>query len=193
MFALWSHAFSLAVVVVTPTPVIASQTIPLLIPVLYTVNGVFVPHIQLPAIWKAAFWANPVSYYMRGQVATLLHARKITCSSSELFRFNPPPGQTCGFYAGNWTTAKGGALLNPSATSLCEYCPYTTGDVYLAQNTIPFNFRWKAFGIMLCFTAVTTFMCYLTYWLTRLSGFSFSTTTRSVRSQLARMSLILRP
>lgn len=110
-----------------------------------------VPHASLPEVWRAVYWANPIAHYVRGQVANILHGRQVVCSPSELFHFEPEPGQTCAQYAGEWASLAGGAIQNPGATDMCNYCQYATGDAFLTSLNMPFNYRWTAFGVLLCF------------------------------------------
>lgn len=40
-----------------------------------------------------------------------------------------------------------GQLLNPNATSNCEYCRFAKGDAYLATLNMYWSQRWRNFGI----------------------------------------------
>lgn len=172
VFNLYAQAFSVAISVGAPTPVTASNGVPLIVPLFFMMCGIIVPHNAMPTIWKALYWSNPVTYYVRGQIATALHDRQITCSDKDFFKFAPPPGQTCGAYAGDWSTSSGGNLTNPDSTTMCHWCQYSTGDVYLSQFFMPFDFRWKAFGIFVCFTAGTIMLCYPLYYFGQVRGLS---------------------
>jgi len=44
-----------------------------------------------------------------------------------------------------------GQLLNPNATSDCEYCRYSQGDAYLATLNMYWSQRWRNFGIFLSY------------------------------------------
>lgn len=46
-----------------------------------------------------------------------------------------------------------GQLLNPDATSNCEYCRFAEGDSYLASLNMYWSQRWRNFGIFLSYTS----------------------------------------
>lgn len=192
IFNLYSQAFSVAISVGAPTPVIASNGVPLIVPFFFMVCGIIVPHSAMPILWKALYWANPITYYIRGQIATAISGRQITCSDSEVYRFAPPAGQTCGAYAGAWSATSGGALYNPESTTMCHWCQYATGDSYLAQIFMPFEFRWKAFGIFLCFTFGTMFLCFPLYYFFQIRGVSPTKPLRWTAHALASLNPIRR-
>ena len=64
-------------------------------------------------------------------------------------------------------------MLNPDATSDCQYCPYTTGDQYLATLNISFDNKWRDFGIFLAFCISNWALVYFFIWSVRIKGWSF--------------------
>lgn len=58
--------------------------------------------------------------YVGGFLGVSLHALPVECKPFDLAHFNPPSGQTCLAYAGDWVASSGGYLVNPNATSDCE-------------------------------------------------------------------------
>ena len=90
---------------------------------------------------------SPLTYLVDGIAGTGLHARMIECSNNELSRFAPPAGQTCGEYLSEYASLAGGQILNPSNSSMCEYCSLTTSDQYLAQVAVSWSTRWRNYGI----------------------------------------------
>jgi hypothetical protein len=53
---------------------------------------------------------------------------EITCKPEEFARFNPPSGQTCLAWAGDFVKAAGGYLDNPNDSDSCRYCQYRVSD-----------------------------------------------------------------
>jgi ATP-binding cassette, subfamily G (WHITE), member 2, SNQ2 len=140
------------VAALTPNAFIASLLLP---PIMVTFGlfcGVTIPRSSMPGFWKA--WLNPLDPMTRlvsGMMSTELHDLKVQCTQSELARFNPPAGQTCGEYAAAFLDTAIGYLANPDAISDCGYCQYSVGDGYL--STLGFNWsdRWKELGIFAAF------------------------------------------
>lgn len=114
----------------------------------------------------------------------------VQCAQSELAIFNPPTGQTCQEYASAFLQTAVGYLDNPTATSNCGYCQYSTGDDFLATINISYGFRWQSFGILLGFVftnyALVYFFVYARIrgwhfgigYISRLLGFIVAKTTR---------------
>lgn len=98
--------------------------------------------------------ADPYTRLIAGMTATELHGLAVECLPSELAIFDPPPGQTCGEWAGEFARLARGYLVDEAATSACGYCQYSGGDGYLEALGISFADRWRDLGIVL---ASTTF------------------------------------
>jgi ATP-binding cassette subfamily G (WHITE) protein 2 (SNQ2) len=127
--------------------------------------------VNLHAIPLLTAFASPLTYYIKGQLGTVLHGLPVICDGEDMARFNPPPGQTCDAYAGQWAAQTGGYLTNPTATSMCGYCQYSNGDQYLQTLDSPYNFRWQSFGIFLGFTIFNAGMAFVLYWYFRVRGY----------------------
>jgi hypothetical protein len=76
-------------------------------------------------------------------LAATLDGAPVECSSEETAKFDAPPGQTCQEYAGAFAKTAGGYLLNPDATSACEFCPISSGNDYLASLNIKASDKWR--------------------------------------------------
>ncbi|EPQ27059.1 uncharacterized protein PFL1_05343 [Pseudozyma flocculosa PF-1] len=166
---LWALAtyigfFALALAAACPTPVTAANCLPLILPILFIVNGVIVPKAALPQPWRSIIWTNPLYYYIKGQVGTSLHNIPIQCRRADLAIFNPPAGQTCGVYAGSWVESVGAQLLNPEASSACEFCQYSVSDQFAASLGADWNFRWQSYGILLAFVLFQLAASYAAWW-----------------------------
>lgn len=81
-----------------------------------------IPKDSIPKFWRVwLYQLDPFTRLISGMVSTELHGLKITCSPIEFSVFQPPTGQTCVEWAGDFVNASTGYLDNPSATSDCEY------------------------------------------------------------------------
>ena len=84
---------------------------------------------------------SPFTYLVDGMLGVGVGLSTVTCSSTELLRFDPPSGQNCGTYMQQWISTAGGQLSNPSATSGCEFCAIAQTDVFLSQFGISYSNR----------------------------------------------------
>lgn len=107
-------------------------------------NGVVRPYAQLNVFWKYwMYYVNPSTYWIGGILAATLDGARIECAPNETARFDAPPGQTCGQYAGAFAEGAGGYLLNPGDTAGCQYCPMSTGNQFLATLNIEAGQKWR--------------------------------------------------
>jgi ABC-type multidrug transport system permease subunit len=95
----------------------------------------------------------------------------VTCAQSELNIFNPPAGQTCQSFASAFVEISG-ELLNPDATSACEYCCYSVGDQYLQTRNMSFDDRWRNFGFMWVYIVFNGALCFAFFYLTKVASFN---------------------
>lgn len=106
-------------------------------------------------------------------MAATLKNQPVQCTTEETARFDPPPNQTCGSYAGAFADASPGYLLNSEATSACAYCPFTTGDDYLSTLNISADDKWRDFGIFLVFVVTNWALVYFFVYSVRVRGWKF--------------------
>src|SRR5271156_4445618 len=107
------------------------------------------------------YYTSPLQYMIGATVSNALHDVQVTCTQEELSIIQPPDGTilhlstayeiglSCGVYLGPFLASpeNTGQLLNPNATSNCEFCRYNLGDSYLAQLNMYWSQRWRNFGI----------------------------------------------
>ncbi|KDN40294.1 hypothetical protein RSAG8_08204, partial [Rhizoctonia solani AG-8 WAC10335] len=137
----------------TPTIFIAGLLNPFVFVMFSIFCGVMVPKDSIPKFWRVwLYQLDPITRVVSGMVSTELHGLKITCSPLEFAVFQPPQGQTCLQWAGDFVNASVGYLDNPSAASDCRYCPYEYGDDFYSGLGISFDTRWRDFGLMIAFT-----------------------------------------
>ncbi|KAL2269279.1 hypothetical protein VTJ83DRAFT_1463 [Remersonia thermophila] len=159
----------------TPNFTVISNILPCFMVVFGLFNGVVVPYSQLNVFWKHwLYWLNPASYWVSGVLSATLVDQEVRCAPAETAHFNPPLGQTCAQFAGDFVRNAGhGYLLDPNATSGCGYCPYTDGAEYLQTLGIDPDTKWRNFGIFLMFCVTNWMLVYFFLYMVRVKGFTF--------------------
>jgi ATP-binding cassette, subfamily G (WHITE), member 2, PDR len=125
---------------------------------------------------------SPLTYIVGGISATGLHGKPVQCDQNEILVFDTPSAAACGNYLQSYLTQAPGQLLNPAATSECQYCPLSNSDQFLALSSISWDDRWVKFGIVwayIGFNIIFTIILYYVFrvkvwkWPKPLSGWSF--------------------
>ncbi|KAF2630734.1 hypothetical protein BU25DRAFT_488883 [Macroventuria anomochaeta] len=157
-----------------PSFTVISNVLPFFFVMFGLFNGVVRPYSMLPVFWKWwMYYVNPSTYWIGGVLAATLDGVPVECTSQETAQFDAPPGQTCSSYAGSFVQQAPGYLLNPDASTGCMYCPYTTGNDYLATLNIQASQKWRNFGIFLAFCISNWALVYFFVWSVRIRGWSF--------------------
>ena len=109
-----------------------------------------------------------MTYLISGWAGTGLNNRKVNCSQAELAIFTPPPGTTCQSYLSKYLAAGApGYLLHPQSTSLCEYCPISNANQFLAGSNVYPSERWRNFGLVWIYIFFNIFAAIALYYLFR--------------------------
>lgn len=157
-----------------PSFTVISNVLPFFFVMFSLFNGVVRPYSMLPVFWRYwMYYVNPATYWIGGVLAATLHGIPVECAVSETAQFNVPAGQTCESYAGAFASSAGGYLLNPTANADCQYCPYRSGDQYLATLNIKASDKWRDFGIFLAFVISNWALVYFFIYTVRIKGWSF--------------------
>ncbi|GAB7349284.1 hypothetical protein MBLNU459_g8429t2 [Dothideomycetes sp. NU459] len=157
-----------------PSFTVISNVLPFFFVMFSLFNGVVRPYAMLPVFWRYwMYYVNPSTYWIGGVIAATLDGIPVECAIDETAQFNVPAGQTCQSYAGAFATSAGGYLLNPQATADCQYCPYSTGNQYMATLNIYPRDKWRYFGIFLAFCISNWALVYFFIWSVRIKGWSF--------------------
>ncbi|KAI9890210.1 MAG: hypothetical protein M1814_004372 [Vezdaea aestivalis] len=157
-----------------PSFTVISNLLPTFFVVFALFNGVVRPYNQLSVFWRYwLYYLNPSTYWIGGVLAATLDGIPVRCLDYEAAHFNPPPGQTCAAYAGDFVSKSTGYLINPSATADCAFCPYTSGNDYLRTLNINVDNKWRDFGIFLAFVISNWALVYFFIWSVRVKGYSF--------------------
>lgn len=157
-----------------PSFTVISNVLPFFFVMFGLFNGVVQSYSMLNVFWKSwMYWANPATYWIGGMLAATLDGVPVQCAPSETARFDVPQNQTCQSYAGEFARTAGGYLLNPDATSDCQYCPYSSGNQYLTTLNINSDDKWRNFGIFLAFCFSNWMLVYFFIYTVRVRGWSF--------------------
>ncbi|KAK5088657.1 ATP-binding cassette transporter snq2 [Lithohypha guttulata] len=158
-----------------PDFTVISNVLPFFFVMVSLFNGVVRPYEQIPAFWRYwMYWINPSQWWIGGVLAATLGNIEIRCAEGESTVFNPPPGQTCGSYAGPLVAnMASGYITNPEATANCGYCQYANGAEYLATLNIKPGDKWRDFGIFLVFVISNWALVYFFIYTVRVKGFTF--------------------
>jgi ATP-binding cassette, subfamily G (WHITE), member 2, PDR len=147
-FFIFASTFAQLIIAALPDAETAGNIATLLFTMILTFNGVIQTPDALPGFWLFMYRVSPLTYLISGWASTGLAGRQITCAENELAQFDPPANETCGSYLSDYISSGApGQLLNPEATSNCQYCPLSTSDQFLAGVNISYDTRWRDFGI----------------------------------------------
>ncbi|KAI0123219.1 P-loop containing nucleoside triphosphate hydrolase protein [Xylariales sp. AK1849] len=129
--------------------------------------GVMVPYTALPRPWIAMYKVSPFTYIVSAMLSTGIANHEVKCVDLELLRFQPGSAQNCGEYMAPFTQIAGGAVYNPSDTSLCMYCPLVDTNVFLSSFGALYDERWRNLGLVWAYIVFNIFAALFLYWAAR--------------------------
>ncbi|KAK9464577.1 ABC-2 type transporter-domain-containing protein [Lipomyces arxii] len=129
--------------------------------------GVLASPSVLPGFWIFLYRVSPFTYLIDAMLAVGVANTQVVCSSIEVLRFNPPSNETCGSYMMDYMAVAGGQLLNPEATSACQFCTVSSTNTFLASVSSSYHHRWRNFGLMWVYIVFNCFGAVALYWLMR--------------------------
>ncbi|KAK9465722.1 ABC-2 type transporter-domain-containing protein [Lipomyces arxii] len=175
LLQLWHMHLSIVLGAFVPSMTAAGIINPFFFVVTQSTTGVMIPYTSMNPFYRDfIYWVNPISWGLRSLIQTALHDQPVICDPTELATFSPPPGQTCGQYASNWVDNYSfGALLNPNATTDCNFCQYTVGDDYLHEIGFSYDHRWRDLGVFAGFTVFNFFFAYVMYYVMRVMKWTY--------------------
>jgi ABC-type multidrug transport system permease subunit len=158
-----------------PSFTVIANVLPFFFVIFGLFNGVVRPPPQLPAFWRYwLYYLNPSTYWIAGVLAATLPPTTVVCAPGEAALFQPPPGQSCAQYAAAFLdAAQAGYLVDPSARSACEYCPYANGAEYIATLGIAPGDKWRDFAIFAAFCVSNWALVYFFIYTVRIRGWTF--------------------
>lgn len=165
-FFIFASTFAHMVIAALPDAETAGNIATLMFSMALTFNGVFQPPNALPGFWIFMYRVSPLTYLISGIVSAGLGGSRVQCGDAEYSQFPPPAGQTCGAYLGTFLQTAAGYLEDPNSTTMCQYCPLSSADQFLAGDGIVYGERWRNFGIVfvyILFNIVTAVFLYYVF------------------------------
>ncbi|EJD01720.1 uncharacterized protein FOMMEDRAFT_111764 [Fomitiporia mediterranea MF3/22] len=164
VFPLYYTTFAQAVAAMAPSAVIGAVLFSTLFSFVISFNGVLQPFRNL-GWWKWMYRVSPFTYLIEGTLGQAVGKLEINCSAPEFNTITPPSGQTCSQYMNPYISRAGGYLLNPDASTDCQFCAYRTTDEFLETSfNIFYSNHWRDFGLMMVYIGFNIAMIYvLTY------------------------------
>jgi len=176
LFFLFQASWGQWICAFAPSFTVISNVLPFFFVMVNLFNGIVRPYADYPVFWKYwMYYVNPVTWWLRGVLSAVLPPVTIECASLEATHFDPPPGQTCQQYAGNFVDnlAGVGYLVDKNAMQDCQYCPYADGTEYMANLNVHAGDKWRCFGIFLAFVIINWMLVYFFIYTVRVRGWSF--------------------
>jgi ABC-type multidrug transport system permease subunit len=130
--------------------------------------GVLAQPSDFPRFWIFMYRISPFTYMVSGMLSVGLANSVVQCAENELIHFDPRPNQTCGEYIADWTTAAGGRMQNPEATSDCNFCAIEDTNVFLASISSDYSNAWRNFGILWAYVIFNIGAALALYYLVRM-------------------------
>ncbi|KAL9000682.1 MAG: hypothetical protein Q9169_000718 [Polycauliona sp. 2 TL-2023] len=167
MFMLFASTFTNMIIAGMDSSETAGNVGQLLFSLTLIFCGVLAGPGTLPGFWIFMYRVSPFTYMINGMLAVGLANTEATCADVEYSLFNPRDGETCGEYMQSYIQTLGGYVLNPEATSQCQFCPIRDTNVFLTQLYSEYSTRWRNFGIMWAYIIFNIAAALLLYWLLR--------------------------
>lgn len=114
---------------------------------------------------------SPLTYFLEGLAAAGISGASVRCSSIETIEIALPSSlgyHTCGDYLEEYINDAGGFVVNPSATSDCQFCPVSNADAVLASLGMNTQHVWRNVGLIAVYISFNLVAIFAVYWLVRL-------------------------
>ncbi|PRP75001.1 hypothetical protein PROFUN_07394 [Planoprotostelium fungivorum] len=161
-------AFGQLVASMSPNIGLAMLILPLFNTFLFLFSGVLAPPNTLPHFWRSWMYPlDPFHYFLEGVLTTVLSPVTVTCNDRDLLTYNVPPGETCGSYSAAFLSRATGYVVDPTSTTTCSYCQYSSGQEYYETLDWSLDHRWRNFGLMWAYWAFNIFAGAFFVWLFR--------------------------
>ncbi|OJJ97758.1 hypothetical protein ASPACDRAFT_1858481 [Aspergillus aculeatus ATCC 16872] len=167
VFMMFTSTFSSMVIAGIEQPETGSNVAQLLFSFCLIFNGVLASPTALPRFWIFMYRVSPFTYLVSAILSVGLAGAEVNCSEIELLHIPPPANQTCAGYLGPWVAAAQARLLNPSDTTTCRVCAYSTTDQFLATLSMSFADRWRNIGLLFVYVVFNAAAAVFLYWLVR--------------------------
>ncbi|BGP04521.1 hypothetical protein JCM10049v2_000323 [Rhodotorula toruloides] len=161
IFYFFQSTWALWIVSLSQSLGTVANLLPFFLVAMEAFNGSLMPYAQMPRAWRWLYYVSPFQHYIRSMLGGLLHDTPVRCGQYEVVSFRPPPGLSCEAYSADYLSRHAGYLLNPSSTSLCDFCPMSTGDDFLASLNISHSDRWRSLSILAAYCISNLAITYL--------------------------------
>ncbi|KAJ3537090.1 hypothetical protein NMY22_g5742 [Coprinellus aureogranulatus] len=142
-----------AVASFSPSAEIGNLLFSLLFTFVLTFSGVLQPYDQL-GWWKWMYRVSPFTYLIESLLGQATAHELVECAPHEILTILPPSGTSCQDYLNRYIASEGGYLVNPEATSECQFCSIRTSDQLLANSfNMYYSHRWRNAGLMFVYIA----------------------------------------
>ncbi|KAF5372488.1 hypothetical protein D9758_005173 [Tetrapyrgos nigripes] len=167
-FMLFTSTFAHMLVAAAPTADVASTVSSQMFMMCLIFCGVISSPDAFPGFWKFMYRVSPFTYLIDAILSTGLANNVAVCSDVEILNLEPPSGQTCGQYMQAYIDRRGtGTVLNPNATSGCQFCHVTDTNFFLSSVSSSYHLRWRNFGLLWAYIVFNIFGALALYWLIR--------------------------
>ncbi|KAJ5404505.1 ABC multidrug transporter A-2 [Penicillium cosmopolitanum] len=167
IFLMFTSTFSSMIIAGIEQPETGSNIAQLMFSLCLIFNGVLASPAKLGKFWIFMYRVSPFTYLVSAVLSTGLSGSDATCSDIELLKVDPPTGQTCIEYLGEYAEFAQAKVFNGNATSGCEICSITNADQFLLQLNIKFSDHWRNIGLLFVYIGVNILGALLLYWLAR--------------------------
>ncbi|KAJ6535720.1 ABC transporter CDR4 [Mycena capillaripes] len=117
--------------------------------------------------WIWLYRVSPFTYLVGGMLGVGVANTEVICSNIELLTVDPVAGQNCSAYFAPYIQLAGGSVLNPGATSACQFCSISETNVFLAGIGISYENRWRNYGLLWVYIGFNALGTLFFYWLAR--------------------------
>jgi len=129
--------------------------------------GVLAGPNQLPGFWIFMYRISPFTYLVDAMLSVGLANTQVVCQAKELLHVNPPSGETCAKFFADYIQMAGGYLVNPNATTDCQFCSVRDTNDLLHALSSNYDNRWRNFGLLQLYVVFNAGMAVFIYWLAR--------------------------
>ncbi|KAL7904164.1 Brefeldin A resistance protein [Trichoderma velutinum] len=166
-FAMYYTTFGQIMAAIAPDVTSAGILTTLISTFIIIFNGTLQPLSQLPHFWKFMYHLSPYTYIIGGLLSNAVHGIATVCKPSEVNIFQPPQEMSCEAYAGEFVATAAGKLLNPNATSECQYCRYAVADQWLASLDLSWDQRWRNLGFTCAYVLFNVVILFVLFFVLR--------------------------
>ena len=184
VFPIYYTTFSQFVAAIAPDASIAGILFSLFFAFVIIFNGVLQPYNQLIPFWKWMYRLSPFTYLIEGIYVNGVGQTATQCSQVEIQTLNPPAGQSCQNFMGQYISQMGGYLINGDASSECQFCPRSSADTYLTQLNMSYSHRWRNIGFMFAYILFNTFLVFACTYVFRIRRYNPLSVVQRLSSKL---------